>query len=133
MADVFRALVANKTEYSFKLGIERLQLDDLPEGEVLVKVIYSGLSYKDGLVCIPDGKVARRYPLVPGMELAGIVLESSSPNFKPGDEVMAGDYNEIGMSRHGGYSEYARVPARLVHTWPEGLNMREAMAIRGGG
>ncbi len=133
MIHPFRALVVNKTEQTFKLGIEQLRLDDLPKGEVLVKVVYSALSYKDGLVCIPDGKVARSYPLVPGMELAGIVLESSSPNFKPGDEVMAGDYNEIGIARHGGYSEYARIPARLVYARPEGLKMQEAITLSGAG
>lgn len=128
----FRALVVNKTEQNFKLGIEQLRLDDLPEGEVLIKVVYSSLNYKDGLVCIPEGKVARRYPLVPGMEMTGIVIESSSPNFKPGDEVMAGDASEIGIARHGGYSEYARIPAKLVYARPAGLNMREAIIIGGG-
>lgn len=127
MIDTFRALVVNKTEQTFTLGIEQLKLSDLPEGEVLVKVVYSTLNYKDGLVCSPDGKVARRYPLVPGMEIAGIVVESSSPDFKPGDEVMAGDYNEIGITRHGGYSEYARIPARVLYARPSGFSLQEAI------
>jgi putative YhdH/YhfP family quinone oxidoreductase len=133
MSDTFRALVASKTEQDFKLEVKQLHLADLPEGEVLVKVLYSGLSYKDGLVCSPDGKVARRYPLVPGMELAGVVVASTSPAFKAGDEVMAGDYNEIGISRHGGYSEYARVPAHLLYPRPTGFSLKEAITLIGGG
>ncbi len=131
MVEIFRALVANKTEEGFKLEIQELGLSDLPEGEVMVKVLFSALNYKDGLVCIPGGNVARRYPLVPGMELAGVVVASSSPAFKPGDEVFAGDYNEIGIDRHGGYSEYARIPARLVYPRPSGFNLKETITLGG--
>ncbi len=132
-AETFRALVVDSQEQAFSLGIKRLSLSDLPVGEVLIKVIYSGLNYKDALVCCPDGKVARRYPLVPGMEIAGVVVESDSTEFNPGDQVMAGDYNEIGISRHGGFSEYARVPARLLYSLPEGFTLKESIAIGGNG
>lgn len=128
MSTSFRAFVVNKTEQGFTAGPQQLTLDDLPQGEVLIKVIYSDVNYKDGLASIPEGRIVRSYPFVPGIDLAGVVVESSDPQFKPGDEVLATSY-EIGVSHFGGYSEYARIKAGWVVPLPKGLALKEAMAL----
>jgi acrylyl-CoA reductase (NADPH) len=128
MADSFRAFVVNKTAEAFEAGIKQLSKDDLPAGEVLIKVVYSGLNYKDGLATIPDGQVVRKYPIVPGIDLAGHVVESSDKRFRENDEVIVTSYN-LGVSHSGGFSEYARVPAAWVVPMPRGLNLREAMIL----
>jgi len=82
---------------------------------VLIQVAYAAVNYKDALVCIPNGNVARTYPLVPGLELAGAVVESADPRFQPGDAVLAFDFGSTqGISRHGGFSEFARVPGNFL-------------------
>jgi len=124
----FRAFVVNKTETSFEIGLKDLTLDDLPMGEVLIKVAYSGVNYKDGLATLPNGGVARKYPLVPGVDLAGTVVESQAGRFRTGDEVIVTSYN-LGVAHHGGFSQYARVPAAWVVPIPRGLNTREAMIL----
>jgi acrylyl-CoA reductase (NADPH) len=128
MSTAFRAFVVNKTEEGFTAGIKELTLADLPPGEVLIKVAYSGVNYKDGLASIPEGRVVRSYPFVPGIDLAGVVAESSDSRFKPGDEVLATSY-ELGVSHYGGYSEYARVKTDWVVPLPAGLTLKEAMAL----
>src|SRR5207245_10546207 len=128
MSASFRAFVVNKTGDSFTSGLKELTQADLPPGEVLVKVAYSGVNYKDGLASIPEGKIVRSYPFVPGVDLAGVVVESSDPRFKPGDEVIATSY-ELGVSHFGGFSEYARVKADWIVPLPAGLTLKEAMAL----
>jgi acrylyl-CoA reductase (NADPH) len=120
--------MVNKTGDSFTSGLQELTPADLPAGEVLIKVAYSSINYKDGLASIPEGKIVRGYPFVPGVDLSGVVVESSDPRFKPGDEVLATSY-EIGVSHYGGYSEYARVKADWVVPLPAGLTLKEAMAL----
>ncbi len=124
----FRAFVVNKNEQGFTAQHQQLTLDDLPQGEVLIKVRYSDVNYKDGLASIPEGRIVRNYPFVPGIDLAGVIAESSDPQFKPGDEVLATSY-DIGVSHFGGYSEYARVKAAWVVPLPQGLTLKEAMAL----
>lgn len=126
MNPTFKALMVNKTEDDFTLRTEELTLNELPEGEVLIKVAYSSVNYKDGLASIPEGKIVRNYPFIPGIDLSGVVAESTDSRFKPGDEVIATSY-EIGVSHYGGYSEYARIPAEWVVPLPKGLTLKEAM------
>jgi acrylyl-CoA reductase (NADPH) len=128
MSTAFRAFVVNKTEEGFSADLKELTQADLPPGEVLIKVAYSSVNYKDGLASIPEGRVVRSYPFVPGVDLAGVVAESSDSRFKPGDEVLATSY-ELGVSHYGGYSEYARVNADWVVPLPTGLTLKEAMAL----
>jgi putative YhdH/YhfP family quinone oxidoreductase len=128
MSTAFRAFVVNKTEEGFTAGFKELTLAELPQGEVLIKVAYSSVNYKDGLASIPEGRIVRTYPFVPGVDLAGIVAESSDSRFKTGDEVLATSY-ELGVSHYGGYSEYARVKADWVVPLPDGLTLKEAMAL----
>jgi acrylyl-CoA reductase (NADPH) len=122
----FKALVVNKTESNFTVKVQDLTINDLPKGDVLIKVSYSSVNYKDGLASNPEGKIVRSYPFIPGIDLAGVVVSSKDSRFKEGDEVIATSY-EIGVSHFGGYSEYARLPADWVVPLPEGLSLKEAM------
>ena len=124
--DSFKALIVNKKEETFSVKIDQLTLDALPAGEVLIKVVYSSINYKDGLATIPDGNIVRSYPFVPGIDLAGVVVSSEDPRFHEGDEVIATSY-EIGVSHFGGYSEYARIPADWIVPLPKNLTLKEAM------
>ncbi|MDQ1002314.1 acrylyl-CoA reductase (NADPH) [Neobacillus niacini] len=126
MKEDFKALVVDKTESDFSVGIKHISLNDLPAGEVLINVAYSSINYKDGLASIPEGKIVRSYPFVPGIDLAGVVVSSEDPCFSEGDQVIATSY-EIGVSHYGGYSEYARIPADWIVPLPAGLSLKESM------
>ena len=128
MSTTFRAYVVNKTDEGFTSGLRELTQADLPSGEVLIKVAYSSVNYKDGLASIPNGRVVRSYPLVAGVDMSGVVVESSDPHFKPGDEVLATSF-DLGVSHSGGFSEYARVKAAWIVPLPKGLTLQEAMAL----
>ncbi|MRX53085.1 acryloyl-CoA reductase [Bacillus idriensis] len=123
----FRAFVIDKQEDKIQSEIKPLSLTDLPEGDVTIKVAYSSINYKDGLATLPKS-IVRNYPMVPGIDLAGTVVESSNESFKKGDEVIVTSY-ELGISHFGGFSEYARVPAEWVVPLPEGLTIKEAMIL----
>jgi acrylyl-CoA reductase (NADPH) len=128
----FRAYVAEKVERdgapAVDRGVRHFAAADLPLGEVEIRVAWSSVNYKDGLATRIDGKVARISPLIPGIDLAGEVLASASPDIAVGSMVVAHGY-ELGVSRHGGYSEYQRVPAGWVVPLAPGLSPRDAMAI----
>ncbi|ORA16177.1 acrylyl-CoA reductase family protein [Mycobacterium asiaticum] len=109
----FRALVARQHEDRIDAAVETLDLSQLPPGEVLVKVHYSSANFKDALALSPKGGVVRSYPIAPGIDLTGEVVESDSDDFSVGELVLAHGY-EIGTGRHGGYAEYARIPAEWV-------------------
>ena len=127
MAEQFQALVVDKKEDDVSVDVKTLTLDDLPEGDVLIKVAYSSVNYKDGLASIPNGNIVHTYPFVPGIDLSGTVVSSRDSRFKEGDEVIATSY-EIGVSHYGGFSEYARVKADWIVPLPNGLTLKEAMA-----
>ena len=126
--DAFRAYVVDRQADQFERGLCTLSPADLPDGEVEIRVAWSSVNFKDGLAATADGKVARAYPLVLGIDLAGTVVRSAHPAFVPGAQVIAHGY-DLGVSRHGGYAEYARVPAEWVVPLPPGLTTREAMAL----
>ncbi|MES9737412.1 acryloyl-CoA reductase [Peribacillus frigoritolerans] len=128
MIQQFDALVVNKQDDQFTVNIQQLSLDDLPQGEVLIRVHYSGVNYKDSLASIPNGNIVSSYPIVPGIDMAGVVVSSEDSRFKEGDEVIATSYG-IGVSQSGGYSQFARVPAEWIVPLPDGLTMKEAMII----
>ncbi len=128
MSTEFKAFVVNKTETDFTADFEKLTMDKLPEGDVTINVAYSSVNYKDGLASIPNGKIVRSYPFVPGIDLAGTVVDSKDDRYKEGDQVIVTSY-ELGVSHFGGYSEYTRVPAEWIVPLPEGLSLQEAMAI----
>jgi putative YhdH/YhfP family quinone oxidoreductase len=134
MTAPFRAFVVDQTADGFQMGIQYLEERDLPPGDVLIQVAYTALNYKDALACIPRGGVARTYPLVPGLELTGVVVESTDARFQPGDAVLAHDSGHtLGISRHGGYSEYARVPGDFLFPLPAGLDFKQALVLSAGG
>jgi acrylyl-CoA reductase (NADPH) len=126
MTEQFKALVIDKTEYDFSVGIKHISLNELPSADVLIKVAYSCVNYKDGLASISEGKIVRSYPFIPGIDLSGVVVSSEDPRFKEGDKVIATSY-EIGVSHYGGYSEYARIPGDWIVPLPENLSLEEAM------
>jgi putative YhdH/YhfP family quinone oxidoreductase len=111
--DKFQALVARQDGDRITAAVETLQESDLPPGDVTIRVAYSSVNFKDALALTPKGGVVRDYPIVPGIDLTGEVVASTSDEFKTGDQVLAHGY-EIGTARHGGYAEYARVPADQV-------------------
>ena len=124
----FQALLVTQTDGKFEASIQKLQPEALPPGEVLIRVAYSSLNYKDGLAVTGKPGVIRKYPMVPGVDLAGTVEESSSVNFKPGDKVAV---TGCGTSETlwGGYSQYARLAAEFVVPLPAGFNLQQAMGI----
>lgn len=124
--DNFKAFIVNKTTEDFSAQVRMICLADLPAGDVVIKVAYSSVNYKDGLASIPNGKIVRSYPFIPGIDLAGTVVSSNDSRFMEGDKVIATSY-EIGVSHFGGYSEYARIPGDWIVPLPEGLSLREAM------
>jgi putative YhdH/YhfP family quinone oxidoreductase len=126
--DRFQAYVVDRRDDRFERGLRELSAADLPEGDVEIRVEWSSVNFKDGLAATEDGKVARAYPLVPGIDLAGTVVRSGDPAISAGDRVLAHGY-DLGVSHHGGFSELARVPAGWVVPLPPGLAAREAMAI----
>ena len=131
--DPFRAYVAEKTRSAdgtpdVSHGVRPLAPADLPPDEVEIRVGWSSVNYKDGLATRADGKVARISPLIPGIDLAGEVIASTDPSIAVGSVVLAHG-SELGVARHGGYSEYQRVPADWVVPLDRGLGPREAMAI----
>jgi acrylyl-CoA reductase (NADPH) len=128
----FRAYVAEKVPETepprVRRGLRTVEATMLPEGDVEIRVLWSSVNYKDGLATRADGKVARISPLIPGIDLAGEVVTSSDPAIAVGSSVLAHGY-DLGVSRHGGYSEYERVPAGWVVPLAPGLSPRDAMAI----
>ncbi len=105
-----------------------MQLDELDPGEVVIKVAYSSVNFKDALAATGAGKIIRRFPCNGGIDLSGTVEQSSDARFKAGDAVIATSY-DIGVSRDGGYAEYARVPADWVVAMPSGLDTYSAMVL----
>jgi acrylyl-CoA reductase (NADPH) len=125
--DTFHALVARQDGDRITASVETLRLDDLPPGDVTIRVLYSSVNFKDALALTPGGGVVRDYPVVPGVDLTGEVVESRSPDFAVGDAVVAHGY-QIGSGHHGGYAEYARLPADQVVPLG-GLSAHDAVAI----
>lgn len=137
MSTEFAAFQAVTDGDNVERGVVTMTTDDLPSDGVLVRVQYSSVNYKDGLASTPSGKVARISPIVPGVDLAGVTAEDC-PAGDGHDAIPAGTPvlahgNDIGVSRHGGYAEYARVPANNLIPIPDGLSARDTMVIGTGG
>ena len=128
MSDTFKALVLTQEDGKTVSTIRELGNDDLPDGDVLLAVEYSSLNYKDGLAITGKGKIVRQWPLVPGIDLAGRVLESSSGDYAPGDRVILTGWG-VGEKYWGGYSQRQRVQSKWLVPLPAGLESRQAMAI----
>jgi acrylyl-CoA reductase (NADPH) len=126
-ADSFRAFQAVTTGEAVERGVVTMSASDLADDGVLVEVHWSSVNYKDGLASTPAGRVARLSPIVPGIDLAGVLVEDA-PGMPSGTAVIAHGY-DLGVGRHGGFAEYARVPADWLVTLPFGMSERDAMVI----
>ncbi|GAA1459585.1 oxidoreductase [Williamsia maris] len=124
----FSALVARESDGAVTLSTESVDDSFLPEGDVTIDVAWSSVNYKDALAVTPGAGVVRNYPIVPGIDLAGTVRESSSSDFAVGDPVVVHGY-QTGVSRHGGYAERTRVPAEQVVALDGGLSPAQAATI----
>ncbi|MDI4648329.1 oxidoreductase [Cohnella hashimotonis] len=124
----YRALVARLSGEEILASVEQLELPSLRDGEVRIQVAYSSVNYKDALAVSPRGNVVKRYPHVPGIDLAGTVTASKDARFSEGDAVLVTGYG-LGVSADGGYAELAQVPGDWIVPLPAGLTAREAMAF----
>lgn len=124
----YRALVVNKVDDAFSVGIEQLDESRLPAGDVTIRVEWSSVNYKDGLALAPAGRIIRSFPMVPGVDLAGTVTNSTDSRYSAGQKVVVTGY-DVGVVHPGGFAEMARVPADWVMPLPPGLTTKEAMAI----
>jgi acrylyl-CoA reductase (NADPH) len=128
MSDTCKAIVAEESDGKIYASLKDIQIADLPAGDVMVRVAYSTLNYKDGLAVTGKAKIARRYPMVCGIDLAGTVEESSSPDYKPGDQVVITGWG-LSESHWGGYTQKARVKSDWLVPLPKEFSLKQAMAI----
>ncbi|HKJ94816.1 MAG TPA: YhdH/YhfP family quinone oxidoreductase [Gammaproteobacteria bacterium] len=129
MGETFRAYrVEDAGDKTFRGSVQERRIDDLPPGEVLVRVHWSGVNYKDALSATGNKAVTKEYPHTPGIDAAGVVEHSDVSEWRPGDEVIVTSY-DLGMNTDGGLAEYIRVPAAWVVRRPDGLSLRESMIL----
>ena len=124
----FKAYLIDEKEGVTRSDFVTIDESQLDPGEVTIKVAYSSVNFKDALAATGAGRIIRRYPCVGGVDLSGTVEASSDPRFLAGDAVIATSF-DIGVAHHGGYAEYARVPAKWVVPLPKGLSLYESMAL----
>ena len=125
--DKFKAFRITQQDRAIVTAFTQMALDDLDPGEVVVRVAYSDVNYKDALAATGKGRILLRPSCIGGIDLAGTVVSSTDARFKKGDAVLATSY-DIGVKHHGGYAEYARLPADWVVKMPQGMSLWEAMA-----
>jgi acrylyl-CoA reductase (NADPH) len=126
--DSFPAFLATQRDGAVDRGPATLAAADLPDGEVTIRVSWSSINYKDALATVPKGQVARISPLVPGIDLVGEVVASDDDAVAIGSQALVTG-RDLGVAHHGGWAQYARVPADWVVALPEGLSPRQAMAL----
>jgi acrylyl-CoA reductase (NADPH) len=124
----FTALMLEEREGKVRAGLQQVEDGALPEGDVTVRISHSTLNYKDGLILNGLGRLVRKYPHVPGIDFAGVVEESSDPQWKPGDQVILTGWR-VGEMQWGGYAEKARVKGEWLVRLPQGLTPARAMAV----
>lgn len=125
---MFKGLLLEKGKEGLAVSLADLSDNDLPEGDVTVRVAYSTLNYKDGLAITGKGPVVRKFPMVPGIDFSGTVESSQHPDFKPGDKVILNGHG-MGEAHWGGLAQKARVQSSWLQPLPAGLSERDAMAI----
>lgn len=127
MDETFRALVVSESgEGNFERKVSTRRIGDLPEGDTLIRVVYSSLNYKDALSASGNRGITRNYPHTPGIDAAGVVVKSHGGKFSEGEEVIVTGF-DLGMNTSGGFGQYVRVPHSWVLKKPEGLSLRECM------
>ena len=128
MPENFRAIVVKKNHDQFDIGINKRMISDLPDGELLVRVEYSSLNYKDALSASGARGVTKNYPHTPGIDAAGVVEESNEKDFPIGSSVIVTGF-DLGMNTSGGFSEYIRIPSQWAIQCPDGLSTKESMML----
>ena len=128
MGESFKALVVEESDGIFTRSIQHCSIKSLPANDVLIKVQYSSLNYKDALSASGNKGVTKEYPHIPGIDAAGIIVESSSPQFNEGDNVLVTGY-DLGQNTSGGFGQYIRVPGDWVVPLPKNLSLRESMML----
>ena len=128
MSDIFKALVINQEGENFFREVKEQSFDFLNEGDVLVKIQYSDLNYKDALILKDGAKLVKEFPRIPGIDFAGTVAKSNTDDFKEGDEVILTGCR-VGELFHGGFSQYARVKKEFLIKKPSGMNAKQAMMM----
>ena len=128
MSQQFQAYLIGKNDDGQRCQLTQLDDDDLMEGDVTVRVEYTTLNYKDGLALTGRSPIIRKFPLIPGIDFSGEVIDSSHPDFKPGDKVILNGFG-VGEEHSGGYAQKARVSGDWLVPVPDGLDTRRAMAI----
>ncbi len=126
--ETFTALVVEKEDKSLVATLKQLKIEDLPDEDVLIQVDYSTLNYKEGLGFANRNKIFRVFPMVPGVDLAGTVVESRSADFKPGDQVILNGWS-VGERYWGGYAQMARIKSDFLIPLPKGMDTKKAMAL----
>lgn len=124
----FNALLVKEENGNFIREITERNIDDLPDGDIIINVKYSSLNYKDALSATGNKGVTRRYPHTPGIDAAGIVVGTNNDEFTEGEEVLVTGY-DLGMNTSGGFAEYIRVPADWVVKIPDNLFLKESMIL----
>lgn len=124
----FKALRVHQDDGGIRCAVDALGLDDLPPGEVVFRVHWSAINYKDALAATGAGRIMRDFPRVAGIDASGVVTESADPRFKAGDAVLVTGF-DFGVAHDGGFAEYARVPADWLVPLPDGLDLRQAMIL----
>src|ERR1700730_13324000 len=120
MSDTYPAIVATETDGKSSARLQQLSDDDLPEGDVTVDVTFSSLNYKDGLAVTGKGRIARSFPMVCGVDLAGTVSESSAPQWQPGEDVICTGWG-LSETHPGGYTQRQRLHSSWLVARPDGL------------
>jgi len=127
MVEKYKALVTEEfSDKSYQRSIKQLNINDLPDNDVLIKVAYSSLNYKDALSARGHKGITRKYPHTPGIDASGFVVKSKSTKFNVGDEILVTGY-DLGMNTSGGFGGYISVPADWVVSVPKGLDLKTAM------
>ena len=128
MSDQFKALILNQEGENFKREVKSIEKNFLKNGDVTVKVHFSGLNYKDALILKNGARLVKEFPHIPGIDFSGVVEESTHKNFKKGDEVILTGWR-VGEIYFGGYSQYAKVNGDFLVKKPKNLNLRQSMIL----
>lgn len=126
--DQFKAIIVKEEQDQVIYGLEDVNLDSLSDGEVLIKVSYSSINYKDMLAVQKNGGVIRNYPLIPGIDLSGTIVHSTDNRYTEGQKVIVTGF-AMGMSHTGGFAEYARVSGDWIVPLPDNLSLKDAMVF----
>ena len=128
MSDKFKAIVINNQNENFSRDIKDISLNELKDGNVLVKVDYSSLNYKDAMILKDGGRIVRKFPFVPGIDFSGTVIESEDDKFKKDDNVILTGFR-VGEAYFGGFSQYAKVDSNFLIKTPKALDSHKAMML----